>query len=370
MATTKTTTASASSVAAPTLRGAQDLAALYGNVQYDMDAIRGVYDKRTADEYAVKRKEYQQTENNYYGQMYNAGLTAQDTLRKGTAQAIMTGAGRGMQAATELSALLGLQQEGVKGATDLAVARNLLTDQEQAALSKNAMDALTASNDAKLKLGTLSGSLYAADTQFSAAQMAALAQEESARQQLAAAGITADGNVNAAKETAAGNIGAANAAGKWNFDATGLSADATRAAAAASARATENAARASASATRDAATVQAQATRDAAATQRAAMEAVNPALQTLVGRAMADGQEGTAIALIMQATGADKATAQSLLPKIIAQAVPITPIIYNTAALGTRQDSVGSPVVITPPPKNNVGLAPSTMGGGISLARR
>lgn len=338
---------SSASVPSPTLRSAQELAELYGGVNYDMDAIRGVFDKQTAAEYEVKRKQYKQTEDDFYGQMYNAGVTAQDALRKNTAAAITTGASRGMQAATELSALLGLQQESAKTATDLATARNLLTDQEQAAYMTNATNALTSSNDAKLKLGTLGGNLYAADTQFSVGQMSALAAEQQAKAQLQAAGITADGNVNAAKATAAGNIGAANAAGSWNLKATERSSQATETAAAASASATRAAAAAQAQATLESAYLGAEATKAAARTQREATVLANPTLQTLIGNAVASGNIGVAAALMVQATGgslnyADALKAVQAMPMPTkAPSTPPAPLLSEGEAQQIARDMLG-----------------------------
>jgi hypothetical protein len=286
---------SSASVAAPSLRGAQDLASLYGNVKYDMDEIRGIYDKRTADEYGVKRKEYGQTENQFYNNMYNSGLSAQDTLRRQSAQAITSGASKGLQAATALSAVLGLQQENSAGATKLAAARNLLVDEEQAALSKNVADALINSNDAKLKLGTLGGNLYAADTQFSAAQMAALAAEEQARMQLEGIGITANANRDVAGITGRYNVEAADTAGNWNYKSTGLSAEAQKAATERSSLATERAANAAANASRYAAD------QGLAASQAAgAGSFANPTLNLLLDEAVKSGNRAAVVGMLMQ----------------------------------------------------------------------
>ena len=225
----------------PSLRSAEDLASLFGGITYDEAAIRAKFDAATKAEYDLKRKEYEATANKFYEQMYGTQATALDTIRRNNAAAVATGASRGIQAANELSAILGLQETNTQTASELAQQRNLLADQEGAALAKNIVDAMTTSNAVKQALGNLAANLYASDTQFDVGAMqyyAALnqaaqalqgtiysadrnldASKYAADQNLAGVQYTADKNVEAAGVTAKGNVDAANAAGSWNLKA-------------------------------------------------------------------------------------------------------------------------------------------------------
>jgi len=174
----------------PQLRGLS-LGDLYG-LTYDQDTIRKLFDEATAAEFARKQKEYAMTENKFYGNLFGTQSTALDTIRKSNAQAVATGASRGMQAANELSAILGLSQEGVAGSTDLAQQRNLLADNEAEAYTKNAMEALMEANKVKQAIGTMDSGLYAADTQFQVGQMDYYARLDAAMKELEAAGLAAE----------------------------------------------------------------------------------------------------------------------------------------------------------------------------------
>ena len=223
------------------LRSIEDLAALYGGITYDEAAIRAKFDAATKAEYDLRRREYEATANRFYEQMYGAQATALDTIRKNNAAAIATGASRGIQAANELSARLGLQETNTQTASELARQRNLLADQEGAAYAKNIVDAMTTSNAVKQALGNLAANLYASDIQFDVGTMqyyAALdqaakalqgaiytadrnldASRYAADQNLAGVLYNADKNVEAAGVTAKGNVDAADVAGSWNLKA-------------------------------------------------------------------------------------------------------------------------------------------------------
>lgn len=153
------------------LRDAADVAKTYGDITYDQDAIKALFDKATKEKYKLLNKEYLMSENKYYDALAGTGSTALDTLRRSASAAIATGASRGMQAATELSALLGLEQQGVADATALVQERNKLADKQAAEVAQNAVEALQYANQTKFNLGNLSSNLYAADTQFDVGQM-------------------------------------------------------------------------------------------------------------------------------------------------------------------------------------------------------
>jgi hypothetical protein len=141
-------------------------------------------------------------DNTFNDQMAGMGLTARDTIRKQAAQAVSTGASRGMQSANEVSAMLGLEQSGVAEATLLMQNRQKMTDEMIAEKSKNAGLALTTSNAAKMGLGGLSSNLYAADTQFDVGQLDYFARQDAAAKALEGQNYTADQNLTGTKYNA------------------------------------------------------------------------------------------------------------------------------------------------------------------------
>jgi hypothetical protein len=111
------------------------------NQAIDEQAILDKYNAATMAQFNVQREQNRQAENNFYNQMYNTQKTAMDTIRQSNAAAVSSGASRGVQAANELSALLGLQQESVASATELAQANRQTAQEETAAVLENVLKA-------------------------------------------------------------------------------------------------------------------------------------------------------------------------------------------------------------------------------------
>jgi hypothetical protein len=107
----------------------------------DEQAILSKYNQATATQFAAQQDQNRIAENNFYNQMYNTQRTAMDTIRQSNANAVSTGASRGVQAANELSALLGLQQESIASATEIANARRQTAQEETAAMLQNIVQA-------------------------------------------------------------------------------------------------------------------------------------------------------------------------------------------------------------------------------------
>lgn len=162
------------------LMSAQQLADKYGGINFDEDAILRKFNAATRAEYDLLRKEYGNVENQFGKKLSDIQGTALDTIRKANAAAIATGASRGVQAANELSAMLGLQDESALMATELAQQRQQLADKEAAALARNPVEALTAANAEKQKLATLAANIYAQDTMFDVGQMSSAAEQAKA----------------------------------------------------------------------------------------------------------------------------------------------------------------------------------------------
>ena len=113
----------------------------YAQRQVDEQAILDKYNAATAAQFNAQREQNRIAENKFYNQMYNTQRTAMDTIRKANASAVTTGASRGVQAANELSALLGLEQESVASATELAQANRQTAQEETAAVLENVLNA-------------------------------------------------------------------------------------------------------------------------------------------------------------------------------------------------------------------------------------
>lgn len=165
-------------IARPGLRTASQLANRYGGITFNEQDILRRFNKATRDEYAALRRDYRAAETAYGRRLSEAQSAALDAIRKSNAEAIATGASRGMMAANELSAMLGIQQTGAETATELAQEAQRLSAQEQAALSDNVTRALETSNAIKQALGTLDANLYAQDTLAYSADVGAKAQLE------------------------------------------------------------------------------------------------------------------------------------------------------------------------------------------------
>lgn len=179
------------------LKSSSDLASKYG-ITYDANTIEQKFNDATKSQYDVLRKEYDATQNQFYNNMYNNQQTALDTIRKSNAEAVSTGASRGVQAANELSSVLGLQQSTTEEATQLAVDRNLLADQEGAAYAQNKLDAFNKANEVGLSLGNLASGIYSSDVQLDVAQLDYYARLDAAMKNLMGMQEQANANMYAA----------------------------------------------------------------------------------------------------------------------------------------------------------------------------
>ena len=199
----------------PTLMGTP-MGDLYG-INYDQDYIRKLLDDATAAEYNAKRQEFAATERGYYDQLYGAQSTALDTIRANNSAAVASGASKGMAAAQQLAAVLGLQQESVGAATDLANQRNELAAKEAAAYSANANTALNTSNTLKQAIQNADLTKYGYDTQnyvgeldYNAALRATIAEIIQSQNAAAATMYNADRNLDGTRYAADASAKASN----------------------------------------------------------------------------------------------------------------------------------------------------------------
>jgi len=147
------------------LRSAKELGKLF-DINYDMDAIRKIYDDATDAKYNVLSKELQQGENTFYSNQANANATLLDTLRKATSSAIATGASRGIASAEQLGLMMEQQQSIVDEATQLAQERANMADKIAQEKAENIVNALQYSDELKKSLAGVSSNVYSADAQY------------------------------------------------------------------------------------------------------------------------------------------------------------------------------------------------------------
>lgn len=143
----------------------------------DEQAILDKYNAATTAQFNAQREQNRINENNFYNQMYNTQRTAMDTIRQSNAAAVASGASRGVQAAQELSSLLGLQQESVASATELAQANRQTAQEETAAVLENVLNAYKDAEAARQQAVTQeiqAESLKAEQSQANAAEAANL----------------------------------------------------------------------------------------------------------------------------------------------------------------------------------------------------
>lgn len=100
--------------------------------QEEQDRIANIFRNEANAAYGAAQNQYSQD-------IANQQAALSDTIRRSQAEAVATGASRGMQAANELSAMLGLQQAAAQGATQIQgdYASQLAAAQEQAANLQN-----------------------------------------------------------------------------------------------------------------------------------------------------------------------------------------------------------------------------------------
>ena len=156
----------------------------YAQEQVDEQAILDKYNAATIAQFNAQREANRQNENAFYNQMYNTQKTAMDTIRQSNAAAVASGASRGVQAANELSALLGLQEESVASATELAQVNRQTAAEETAAVLENVLNAYQQATQERQQLvqqGIESASVDATERQAAATEKQAAATEKQAQ---------------------------------------------------------------------------------------------------------------------------------------------------------------------------------------------
>jgi hypothetical protein len=158
------------SVVNPTINDVDGLAKRLGvNFTYDRGEIEKIYQDATRA--AMKAARNDDAEREYISHLAKSQQSANDLIRKQYADAVSSGASRGMQAASMLSTILGVTQAATDEATQIAKTKQQQADQYAAKLKQDAADALRYSNDVAQNIGSLSHSLYNDQIQQLAAQL-------------------------------------------------------------------------------------------------------------------------------------------------------------------------------------------------------
>ena len=242
------------------VHSAANMSTLYGGVDYDRQAIQDVFRDATDKEYAAKQATYNRTQNQYYNRLATSQNSYIDAMRKSNAQAVMSGAGRGVQAANQLSTLLGLSQQTSGDNTMLTQEGRQLGYDHAAAQAANVRDALQYANEQKLALGSLSQQHYATDAQKYAAELGANAAVATANTAASAEGYAADQGLAGTQYASDRNLEGTRYSADKNYAGTVYNADKNYAGSVYAADANKAAAAMQAAAQRDAATAGYQAT--------------------------------------------------------------------------------------------------------------
>lgn len=153
------------------IRDVNDLSKTLGvNFTYDRDEIEKIYQDATLA--ALRMEQNSGAERQYYNNLANAQNTMLDTIRQQYGSAVSAGANKGMQAANMLSAILGTTQTANEEATNLAAARQELTNKYAQQMRQDSIDALQYSNDMANTIGSLSHQLYNDEIQQKTAELA------------------------------------------------------------------------------------------------------------------------------------------------------------------------------------------------------
>ncbi len=153
------------------IRDVNDLSKTLGvNFTYDRDEIEKIYQDATLA--ALRMEQNSGAERQYYNNLANAQNTVMDTIRQQYGSAVSAGANKGMQAANMLSAILGTTQTANEEATNLAAARQELTNKYAQQMRQDTVDALNYSNDIANTIGSLSHQLYNDEIQQKTAELA------------------------------------------------------------------------------------------------------------------------------------------------------------------------------------------------------
>lgn len=145
-------------------------------LDYDRNKIEGIFNQGTDAQYALMQKENRIAENQYANNQFANQQSAIESLRQQRNSQIASGMARGLNAAQEQGTILGLQQEGMSGALELANQRQLEADKIAAEYANNVVKALQEANSVKQAMAQVGAQLYEADMLGYTGELSAAAQ--------------------------------------------------------------------------------------------------------------------------------------------------------------------------------------------------
>lgn len=175
--------------ASPLLRGIEDnfsnngqenlggygLGDIY-QLDYDRNKIEQIFNQGTDAQYALMQKQAQVAENNYANQQFQNQFNTMEALRAQRNEQIASGMARGLSAASDQAVALGVQQEAMNGALELAQNRQMQADQIAAEYAQNVVKALQEANSVKTAMAQVAANLYEADMLGYTGELSAAAQ--------------------------------------------------------------------------------------------------------------------------------------------------------------------------------------------------
>ena len=145
-------------------------------LDYDRNKIEQIFNQGTDAQYALMQKQAQVAENNYANQQFQNQQNTIEALRAQRNEQIASGMARGISAASDQAVALGVQQEAMNGALDLAQNRQMQADQIAAEYAQNVVKALQEANSVKQAMADVAAKLYEADMLGYTGELSALGQ--------------------------------------------------------------------------------------------------------------------------------------------------------------------------------------------------
>lgn len=199
-----------------TLRSADSLAKLYGNINYNDAAIEAAFNQATNAKLAEQRAADRRTFNSQLTGLGRTQNALADTLRKNNAAYLQSGANAGMAGANNILALLGMQQQSSDGLTQLTQQTRANEYAGLSELAQNKRDAMQYADTQKAAMMSSGVGMYnterTAEAQEEAARQARAAQEAYAAAYLKAAKAAADAQKYSSNQQFNSSAYAANAA--------------------------------------------------------------------------------------------------------------------------------------------------------------
>lgn len=155
----------------PVMMGGADMAKHLGVIYNEQDMLNRL-DAATKAKYANLDKDYVRMSDDFYDNMGKQADLLGMSMRRGDRDAMRAGASIGAQGANQLSALLGVSEQGTERATELSRERGDLVGKQRSEEAMNASNALKMYNDLGVQLGQVGTSKLNAEMTGYAGELA------------------------------------------------------------------------------------------------------------------------------------------------------------------------------------------------------